>query len=215
MAPSLGIPTSHLPIYTAFLNRVVLLDVPPLNVVVGEGRGDPRRGPRETEIVEALYAISFAVADRLTQSRGFDYGVTPLEALWCREDGWPFDGQDPLRRGWQHLIVQPPEVTPAMFDEERIHLAEQRDLPGLQNLRLEMLREGPSAQILMKGASDRTRISAIEQLTMYAASEEYEVSGFYHEIYLTGDQGQDESRRMICRLPVQAPEDTGATSGGS
>lgn len=206
MAPSLGIPTSRLPIYTAFLSRVVLLDVPPLNVLVGEGRGDPRQGPRETEIVEAIYAVSFAIADRLTEIRGFDYGVTPLEALWSRDDDRPFDGRDPLRWGWQYLIVQPPEVTPAMIDEERIRLADRRDMPGLQSLRLETLREGTSAQILMKGSSDRTRIGAIEQLTMYATSEEYEVSGLYHEIYLTGNEGPDENRRTICRLPVQAPD---------
>lgn len=206
MAPSLGIPTSHLPIYTAFLNRVVLLDVPPLNVLVGEGRGDPRQDPRETEIVEAIYAVSFAIADRLTESGGFHYGVTPLEALWSRDDGQPFDGRDPLRWGWRYLIVQPPEVTPTMIDEERIRLAERRDLPGLQSLRLETLREGTSAQILMKGSSDRPRIAAIEQLTMYAISEEYEVTGLYHEIYLMGRQGPHEDRRTICRLPVQAPD---------
>lgn len=126
----------------------MLLDVPPLNCLVGEGRGDPRNSPLETEIVEAIYAVSFAIADRLTESRGFDYGVTPLEKL----------------------------------------------------------REGTSAQILMKGFSDGARIAAIEQLTMYATSEEYEVSGLYHEIYLTGHQGPDENRRTICRLPVQAPD---------
>lgn len=50
------------------------------------------------------------------------------------------------------------------------------------------------------------RAAAIEQLTMYATSEEYEFSGLYHEIYLTGNEGPEENRRTICRLPVQAPD---------
>lgn len=60
----------------------------------------------------------------------------------------------------------------------------------------------------------RARISAIDPLTMYATSEEYEVSGLYHEIYPAGNQGPDEDRRTICRLPVQAPEDAGETRVG-
>lgn len=204
--PSLGIPVPHLPLYTAFSDRVVLIDVPPVRVLIGEGAGDLRRGPRRPEIVEALYALSFALSDRLAEEQGFDYGVTPVEALWVHSNGRAFDGKDRLYRGWRYLIVQPPDVTEELMIEERERLLRRREIPGLQTLRLETLIERTSAQILREGDEDGSRIRAIEKLFLYAGSEGYEQSGLYHEIYLTGARGSPGRRRIISRLPVQAPD---------
>lgn len=71
-------------LYSASLKSTKLVDVPEMQFLMIDGRGDPNDSSFQ-EAVEALYSMAYRIKFRLKDS-GLDFVVMPLEGLWWSPD---------------------------------------------------------------------------------------------------------------------------------
>jgi hypothetical protein len=90
---------------------VSMVDVPAMNFLMIDGRGDPNHAPAYAEAVEALYALAYTLKFKVKKSMVIDYGVLPLEGLWWMEDMRLFDVHTKEAWQWTMMIAQPDFVT--------------------------------------------------------------------------------------------------------
>ncbi len=108
----------------------VLIEVPPLQYLMFNGRGEPDR----TQALEALGSLAYTLKFMSRASFGRDYTVGPFERL--------------LNAGgtWTLMILQPDWICPEMLKAARAEALMKSGLPGLERVRLERLDEGLCAQ---------------------------------------------------------------------
>jgi len=108
-------------LYGPGLRDVVRVDVPAMNFLMIDGKGNPNTSQKYRDAVECLYALSYTLKFMIKKAKGgVDYGVMPLEGLWWADDMAAFE-------------------------------MEKKDLPTLSLARLEAFHEGQSAQIMYLG----------------------------------------------------------------
>ncbi len=144
-----------------------------------------------------------AVLARLSTSSplGLEYLVLPLEGLWWTKDGSDWQRASDEKRFWKLLMVQPEAVSEAMLDEATEAVRKQKPSALLSNVRLEMLHEGRSAQLLHIGPyieEERT----VKQILAWIKEHGGTKLGTHHEIYLDdATKTPPERVRTILRYP--------------
>jgi hypothetical protein len=74
-------------LYGASLRTIGVVDVPEMNFLKVDGKGNPNTTQEYKDAVQALYALSYAVKFMIKKREmGIDYGVMPLEGLWWADD---------------------------------------------------------------------------------------------------------------------------------
>ena len=63
-----------------------LVDVPAMNFLMIDGKGDPNTAKEYSDAVEALYSVAYAIKFMGKKELAKDYGVAPLEGLWDASD---------------------------------------------------------------------------------------------------------------------------------
>jgi hypothetical protein len=63
-----------------------LVEVPAMNFLMIDGKGDPNTAKDYLDAVEALYSASYAIKIMSRRTLGRDYVVPPLEGLWSADD---------------------------------------------------------------------------------------------------------------------------------
>ena len=181
-----------------------LVDVPRFRFLMVDGHGDPNTSTRFQEAVQALYSSSYALKFALKRAGGADYRVAPLEGLWWAKDMTSFAVGDKSAYRWTLMIRQPVDVTANLFDEVAAEVARKKQLPIVQELRLEPFSEGRAAQVLHLGPY-AAEGPTIERLHTFIAEQGLVVRGKHHEIYL-GDprRAAPERLKTIIRQPVSA-----------
>ncbi len=190
-------------LYTASAKTVSLVDVPPMNFLMIDGRGDPNTSPEYAEAIEALYAVAYALKFKVRRKTGIDYVVMPLEGLWWTEDPARFTIEDKGAWLWTAMIMQPEHVTREMYGEVVAEVAEKKGLTALQRMRFERYHEGLSAQILHIGPYSE-EAPTIARLHEFIREQGYQIAGKHHEIYLSDPRRTAPERlKTILRQPVQ------------
>jgi hypothetical protein len=190
-------------LYGPPVRQVVEVEVPPMNFLMVDGRGDPNTALAYTEAVEALYGVAYAL--KFMVKRGplaVDYKVMPLEGLWWVEDMSHFSMADKDQWLWTSMIMQPDLVDLASFEEAVAQVQERKDLPALGRMRFERYHEGLSAQVMHVGpyADEAT---TIERLHRYIAGRGYQRRGKHHEIYLSDPRRTvPEQLKTVIRQPM-------------
>lgn len=187
----------------------VLVDVPELAWLMVDGVGAPQEdaeGPTTEfqQAIGALYPLAYTLKFTLKRELGVSPKVMPLEALWFGGDGGVLDPTlDPSEWRWRAMIVQPPEVTPDLFERALAEVLRKRPGPLLERVRLERWREGEAAQVMHIGPYAAER-PTIERLLAFIAEHDFVPHGGHHEIYL-GDprQAAPEKLRTILRQAVE------------
>jgi hypothetical protein len=194
-------------LYVPSPKQVVEVDVPAMNFLMIDGKGDPNTAPEYKEAVEALYGLSYTLKFASKKTLGIDYSVMPLEGLWWMEDMGQRYGEidftaDKNRWLWTMLIMQPDPITPAMVEAARDELFRKKAPPALDKVRFERFHEGLSAQIMHLGPYSAEK-PTIDRIHAYIA-EHGELTGRHHEIYL-GDprRTQPEKLRTVIRQPMR------------
>jgi hypothetical protein len=179
-----------------------VVEVPPLDFLMVDGRGDPNTSTAYRDAVEALYTASYAVR-AVTKSRlGRVHTVGPLEGLWSAEDPDAFRTRDKNAWAWTMMIAQPDWITVDLV-EEALAAARKKRLPALSLLRFERYPEGLSVQTLHVGSYD-DEAPTVERLHR----EFLPANGFlptkrHHEIYLSDARKTEPARlKTILRQPV-------------
>jgi hypothetical protein len=191
-------------LYQPSAKDVSVVDVPDMNFLMVDGQGDPGTSPEYQEALEALYTVAYQLKFTIKgRDPELDYVIPPPEGLWWAKDMGPFSMNDRDAWQWTAMIMQPDQVTEALFDEAVDKVRQKKDLPGLGKLRLERYHEGRAAQILYLGPYSAEG-PTIEKLHAFARENGYQLRGKHHEIYLSDPRRTaPEKIRTVIRQPVQ------------
>lgn len=188
-------------LYTAGKNPA-LIEVPPLQYLMIDGRGNPNTAPEYGQAVQALYSVCYGAKFTLRKETGDDVAVMPLEGLWWSDDPTAFTTGDRDAWQWTMMLVLPPVVTPELVDRVTAGATEKVPAQVLARLRLATFAEGRAAQVLFVGPyADEG--PTIERLHEYVAGCGLRLAGRHHEIYLSDPRRTAPERlRTIIRHPV-------------
>lgn len=184
--------------------KPAIVDVPKLRFLAIDGTGDPN-GDEFQFAVQALYSVAYTSKFRLKKAGIADFKVMPLEGLWwtAGAEGMSFAELQQHRQTWKWtlMIAIPDVLDKATFTAVRKQLLEKGK--PVENVRIEVLKEGPAVQILHVGpyAEEERSITAMHA---FAVESGYELHGRPHEIYL-GDprKSAPEKLKTILRHPVR------------
>jgi len=176
-----------------------LIDVPPANFLMIDGRGAPS-SEIYVEKVGALYPLAYKVKF-LCKEKEQDFVVCKLEGMWWFDS---YDGPTPPREewNWTMMIRMPDFVTADMVEEAREQVKD-KQVPYLDEVRFAELHEGLSAQVLYIGPySDEAQ--TIIELHEFVHQQGYELRGHHHEIYFNDPRRTDPAKlKTILRHPVE------------
>ena len=193
-------------LYKASAQEPALVDVPPMDYLMIDGRGAPDTSPAFQQAIEALYGLSYTLKFGLKKREGLDWRVMGLEGLWWAEGDDPgeaFRSGDKTRWQWTLMIAQPDFITRAFVEEAREELLARRPMPAAKQVRLARLEEGPSAQILHVGPYAEV-VPTIDLMLAFIKEKGYEFNGKHHEIYLSDPRRTKPERlKTIIRQPVK------------
>jgi hypothetical protein len=188
--------------YKVSAKKIAEVDVPKMNFLMIDGKGDPNKAPEYVEAVSALYQLAYTIKFHIKKGKlAVDYGVMPLEGLWWVDDMRLFSDKDKSSWKWTMMILQPDFVNRAIVEAMRAEVAEKKNPPALAKVRFEAYKEGPSAQILYIGpyANEGPTIQGIHE---HIKQSGYKLHGKHHEIYLNDPRrSAPEKLQSIIRQP--------------
>jgi hypothetical protein len=191
-------------LYKCGNNKTMIVTVPELQYLMCDGHGDPNNSEIFQQAIEALYGLSYTLKFMIKKGPlQVDYGVMPLEGIWWADDMNDFLLNDRNKWKWTLMILQPDLVTPSLVEEARKQLSLKKEVPMLQNVRLEKMAEGTCAQILHIGPYSAEG-PTIEKLHNFIADEGYKLHGTHREIYLSDmRRTAQEKLKTIIRQPIK------------
>ncbi len=183
-------------------NKVVTVDVPPMQFLMLDGMGNPNTSPEYQDVLQALYSVSYTLKFMLKKS-GDDFKVGPLEGLWWADDMDAFLTADKDVWQWTMMIMQPPQVTDDLVRRAVEQAATKKPLPSLKKMRFESFHEGLCAQVMYVGPYAEEG-PTIQRLHAYIHDNGYQRRGKHHEIYL-GDprRAAPEKLKTVIRQPLE------------
>ena len=188
--------------YSAPTGRFTAVDVPVLQFIKIDGKGDPNRDPAYTRAIEWLYSISYAMKFAAKAKSGRDYVVPPLEGLWWADDPDDFVMRRKQLWRWTMMIMVPDFVERPLYE---VALAKSRDKLGEPpaSLRLELLDEGRCLQTLHIGSYDDEGPTLAKLHNEIMPAKGVTFAGPHHEIYLSdARKTPPEKLKTILRQPV-------------
>lgn len=194
-------------LYNAGRGRVRFVDVPRLNYFMIDGIGNPASAPAYRDALNALYRCAYAVKFNYQRYHlNKDYTLPPLEALWWHPDEelLPVRNLMDVKDAWTWTLMMP---IPDILDVEQVlrtleQVCATKDVPSVEQVRVEALEEGLCAQLMHIGAySDEA--ADIERLHAQIRKRGYDLRGRHHEIYLSNaHNARVGALKMILRQPV-------------
>jgi hypothetical protein len=182
-----------------------LVDVPAMQFLMVDGRGDPNTAPSYQLALEALYAVAYKIKFTSKKQLGKDYVVPPLEGLWWAEDMEAFTSmRDKDLWSWTMMIMAPDWITKELFQEALAVVGKGKEPPGaLDKLRFETYHEGLSVQILHIGSYDDEAPTLARLHHEWLPEHGYRENGTHHEIYLSDPRRvAPEKLKTVLRQPV-------------
>ena len=191
-------------LYQPSAKEVTIVDVPAMNFIMFDGKGDPNTSPIFQEVTHILYGLSYTLKFMVKKGHlELDYAVMPLEGLWYLENGYNFDLNAKDQWLWTLMIVQPDFITSDMVEEARVEVITKKKLERAANARFTTYPEGLAAQIMHIGpySAEEPTIARIHD---FIATNGYELVGKHHEIYL-GDprKTKPENLKTVIRQPIK------------
>lgn len=190
-------------LYAPPAERFVPIDVPLMQFVKIDGKGDPNVETSYRKAVEWLYAISYGLKFSAKATLGTDYTVPPLEGLWNADDPAAFVARRKDEWNWTMMIMVPDFIGHDLFDSA-VAKASRKLGAAPASLRLEAYDEGHSLQTLHVGSYDEEGpvLARLHQEVM--PREGLTFNGPHHEIYLSDPRKTAADRlRTVLRQPVR------------
>jgi len=191
-------------VYKPKTNEVSFIEVPKLNYLAIDGKGDPNTSQEYKDSIEALMSVSYKTKFIVKKEHGKDYVVMPLEGLWWATEGMDnFSVEDKSNWNWKSLIMQPKFVKKEHFKQAKEKVAKKKDLNSLDKIEFIEIDEGLSAQILHIGPFVDEG-PTVEKLHNVIKENSYDFNGMHHEVYLSDiRRTKPEKLRTIIRQPVK------------
>jgi len=184
-------------------NEVSFVEVPKLNYLAIDGKGDPNTSQEYKDSIEALMSVSYKTKFIMKKEYGKDYVVMPLEGLWWTKYMYNFSVDYKSNWNWKSLIMQPDFVKKEHIEQAKEEVTKKKDLPSLDKIEFIKFDEGLSAQILHIGPFVDEG-PTVEKLHNVIEENSYDFNGIHHEIYLSDIRRvKHEKLRTIIRQPVK------------
>jgi hypothetical protein len=184
-------------------DEFVLIDVPRLQFVMVDGRGNPNTSPEYEAAVSAIYAVSYKLKF-ISKGKGRDFVVPPLQGLWWADDMNDFVARRKDRWRWTMMLMVP-DWTTASAVAEAVEVFRAKDGRVPDTLRFEVLEEGRCAQILHIGSYDDEAPTIHRLHHEFLPANGLVENGRHHEIYLSDPRRvMPEKLKTILRQPVRA-----------
>jgi hypothetical protein len=191
------------PLYNLPAGTFVTVEVPPLQFVKVDGRGDPNTAPAYRTALEWLYGVSYTMKFAAKAALGKDYVVPPLEGLWWADDPASFVTGDKAQWYWTAMIMAPDFLTSQLFADAVTKTATKLGAPP-PSLRLEPYAEGLSLQTLHIGSYDTEGPVLARLHHEVMPAQQLAFNGAHHEIYLSDPRRTAPERlKTILRQPVK------------
>lgn len=193
-------------LYAPSAKKVELVEVPAMNYLMIDGKGDPNKAVSFQQAVEALYGVSYTLKFMIKKGpAAIDYGVMPLEGLWWMEDMAEFSLERKDDWLWTVMIMQPAPVTEALVKQAIEEVRKKKNPPALPLMRYESLAEGKAAQIMHLGPF-ATEGPTIAKVHAFIAEQGGKLRGKHHEIYLSDiRKAAPEKWKTVIRQPMTTP----------
>lgn len=185
--------------------EVTIVEVPPMNFLMIDGKGYPGTSQEYQDAMETLYPVSYTLKFMI-KKKGKDYVVMPLEGLWWADDMTVFTSEFMEKKDewiWTSMVMQPDFITEEMVELAIDEVKRKKNPTSLPKLRFEQYDEGLAAQILYFGSySDEG--PTVEHLHEFIEEKGYERRGKHHEIYLSDPRRtKPEKLKTIIRQPIK------------
>jgi hypothetical protein len=190
-------------LYGPGAKNVVEVDVPQMNFLMIDGKGDPNNSKEYTQAVEALFMTSYNLKFMVKKGgMEIDYGVMPLEGLWWADDMASFNADTKADWQWTMMMMQPEFISSKLVEEAIAAVRNKKNPPALPLIRFESLKEGKCAQILHIGpfSEEGPTIAKVHDYIEKQSS----LRGKHHEIYLSDIRRAEPAKwKTIIRQPMQ------------
>lgn len=192
--------------YRARRETFRVVEVPPLQYLMIDGRGDPDTAQEYTDAIETVYPVAYALKFASKNTLGRDYVVMPLEGLWWAPDMTYFTTRrDKSRWQWTSMIMVPEWIDQKMFDRAVAVVTAKRRPASIDKIRLGTLREGTCVQTLHVGPYDDEAEVLANMHHRFIPDNGLCMTGKHHEIYLGDARRVEPSKlRTILRQPVMS-----------
>ena len=185
-----------------------VIDVPQMNFITVDGKGDPNTSAEYTAAVELLYRFSYAI--KMGSKSILEYVVPPLEGLWSVDDDFRGGGasiSDKSKFIWTMMIRQPDFVTADVFETAKFALAKKKLNLDIAKVKLETITEGLCVQVMHIGSYD-DEPATVAALDGFAIQNGYVLdindSRRHHEIYISDPRkSAPEKLKTVLRHPVR------------
>jgi hypothetical protein len=179
-----------------------MVEVPAMNFLMLDGKGDPNTSLSYQEVIDALYSMAYGLKFAL-KAQGYDHIVPPLEGLWWLDDMSEFSLANKDRWEWTMMIMQPEWVSEEWVEKVRERAKQKKSNEMLDLVRFAPYIEGLAVQILYTGAYANEG-PLIADMKGYITASGYHANGKHHEIYLGDPRKTSPSRlKTIIRQPVR------------
>ena len=181
----------------------VIVDVPPMNFLMIDGKGDPNTAQEYKDAISTLYPLAYTIKFAVKEKAEVNFTVMPLEGLWWVPDMELFSEEDKNAWFWTAMMMQPEHVTRELFEESLQQVREKKNPPSIDKVRWENYAEGLSVQLMHIGpyADEGPNIA---RMHAYAFEQGYELRGKHHEIYLSDPtRTAPERLKTVIRQPIQ------------
>ena len=193
-------------LYQPSIREVVEVDVPPMNYLMIDGKGDPNTAQEFADAITALFATAYTLKFMVKKGAlAIDYSVMPLEGLWWADDMGKFTTGDKSNWLWTAMIAQPRFVTRAMVEAAIAEVKKKKNPASLSKLRFEEFNEGKCAQIMHIGpfSEEGPNIAKVHD---FIAAGGNRLRGKHHEIYLSDIRKADPAKwKTVIRQPMHKP----------
>ncbi|RPJ78536.1 MAG: hypothetical protein EHM20_03670 [Alphaproteobacteria bacterium] len=206
--PKIDLKKANKELYNPSAKEVSIVDIPKMNFLMIDGKGDPNTSQEYQDAIEALFPVSFKVKFLSGKENSQDYVVMPLEGLWWVENMENFSIQDKSGWKWTSMIRQPDFITKDLIKIAIEEVEEKKNPPALSKIKFESLHEGLSAQIMHIGPYAEEG-PTVEKLHNFIKEKGYEFTGSisdgrHHEIYLSDvRKTKPEKLKTVIRQPMR------------
>jgi len=190
-------------LYKPSATKVEIVDVPQMNFLMIDGKGDPNTSKSFSDAIESLYPVAYTLKFMVKKGdMGIDYGVLPLEALWWADDMSAFTGGKKDDWCWTVMIMQPEFISAEMVEMAIKEVERKKNPAALPLLRFESFREGKAAQTMHTGPFSEEG-PTIERVHHHIEEHGCQRVGKHHEIYVSDiRRAAPEKWKTIVRQPM-------------
>lgn len=190
--------------YLAKAGQPVVVEVPKMNFIMVDGKGDPNTSQEYIDAIQTLYPVAYTIKFTSKNQYGKDFGVMPLEGLWWTKNMADFNPEDKSNWLWTAMIMQPDIVSEELFKLSVESVRDKKHPASIDKIRFESYDEGRAAQVMYIGpySEEGPTIVSLHKFITDQGGTLDSTNKHHHEIYLGDPRRTDPSKlKTIIRQP--------------